>query len=208
MEKYYKMAEVYVLAIGNHSMNEDKTLDIGSTVTLIKSNKNIVVDTGSFRDQDRIISSLKDHNLTPEDINIVILTHLHLDHTVNTHLFKNAQIMCKFRGGDYPGQMHTPSKGNLQRADLSDGNEIAENVFIMHTPGHTDDMISVRVNTDKGSVVIAGDAIPGKEYMNIEKQPNPVLMDVEEFNKSRKKILEVADYIVPGHGDIFKVEKN
>ena len=104
--------------------------------------------------------------------------------------------------------MHTPSKGNLQRANLSDGNEIAENVFIMHTPGHTEDMISVRVNTDKGSVVIAGDAIPGKEYMNLEKQPNPMLMDVEEFNKSRNKILEVADYIVPGHGDIFKVEKN
>jgi len=29
---------------------------------------------------------------------------------------------------------------------------------------------------------------------------------LEEFCNSRKKILDVADYVVPGHGEMFKVK--
>ena len=200
------MAEVKVLVKGKHSKNEEGKLVIGSTVTLIKSSENIIVDTGSFLDKDKIIEELKKENLTPEDINIVVLTHLHLDHLVNTYLFKNAKVFCKFKG-TYPGQAHYPSKGYLEKAEIADGVKLTEEVEFLLTPGHTPDMVSVVVNTAEGKVVIAGDAFPNESFLNLEKQPDPLFMDVEEFNKSRNKILEIADYIVPGHGDIFKVEK-
>jgi len=32
-------------------------------------------------------------------------------------------------------------------------------------------------------------------------------MNTETLIASRKKIIEVADYIIPGHGKMFKVEK-
>ena len=89
---------------------------------------------------------------------------------------------------------------------MVDGVELAKDVSILFTPGHTEDMISVLVNTLKGKVAITGDAIDSEKMSQMDIQP-ALCWDLEEFNKSRKKILNIADYIVPGHGDIFKVEK-
>jgi len=92
------MATVKVLIKGHHSKDVENRPKIGSTVTLIRGQKNIIVDTGSFLDRDRLITALEKENLTPEDIDMVIITHLDLDHIVNTYLFKDAKIFCKFRG--------------------------------------------------------------------------------------------------------------
>ena len=201
------MAEVKILIEGIHKKTEEDKLKISSTITLIKTNKNILVDTGSFLDEKKIIEELKKENLSPKDIDIVVLTHLHLDHIINLHLFKNSKVFCKFRGGGYPGQVHFPKDGYLQRSNLTDGAEIADDVLIILTPGHSDDMISVVVDTNKGKIIVAGDAFPSEEFLDLDKQLDPLLIDVEEFNKSRKKVLEMADWVIPGHGPIFKVKK-
>jgi glyoxylase-like metal-dependent hydrolase (beta-lactamase superfamily II) len=36
---------------------------------------------------------------------------------------------------------------------------------------------------------------------------DPYVKDKEKLKESRKKILEIADYVIPGHGKMFKVEK-
>jgi len=36
---------------------------------------------------------------------------------------------------------------------------------------------------------------------------DPYVKNKEELMKSRKKVLEIADYIIPGHGKMFKVKK-
>jgi len=36
---------------------------------------------------------------------------------------------------------------------------------------------------------------------------DPYMKNKEELMESRKKVLEIADYIIPGHGKMFKVEK-
>lgn len=202
------MAEVKVLVNGEHTWNEEKKLMIGSTVTLIKTDKNILVDAGTFKDKEKLLNSLKEEGLTPEDIDIVFLTHLHLDHIVNVHLFNKSMIMLKLIKGEYPGQIQRLNQGTLERTEIKDGVEIAKDVECLLTPGHSGDMVSLIVNTDKGRIVIAGDAIPNKKMADLNNEPLPALIvDMNDFNKSRKKILEIADYIVPGHGDMFKVEK-
>ncbi len=201
------MAKVKVLIGGIQKKNEDGSMRIGSTVTLIKSDKNIIVDTGSFLEGKEVLRALKEEGLAPEDIGIVVLTHLHLDHTVNTYLFEKAKIYCKFRSDPYPGQAHSPENGCLKRIELTEGTEIAENVSIMSTPGHTNDMISILIETEDGKkIVIAGDAIPNESFIDESKQPE-LSDNLEQFNQSRKKILKMADYIVPGHGNIFEVKK-
>ena len=201
------MAEVKVLIEGHHTKNADNRPKIGSTVTLIKSHSNILVDTGSFLDKEPLLHELVKEDLAPEDIDVVIITHLDLDHIVNIHLFRNAKIFCKFRGGEYPGQTHFPSEGSLERTDILKKDLIDKDIEIILTPGHAEDMISVIVNTPGGKVVVAGDAFPSKEWMDPDRQPSEILTDVEKFNESRKKILAIADYIVPGHGEMFKVER-
>ena len=52
------MAEVKVLVEGIHEKVDGK-LKVGSSVSLIKSDLNIVVDTGSFLDKNKIIDELK-----------------------------------------------------------------------------------------------------------------------------------------------------
>jgi len=202
-----KMAEVKVLIKGKHDRNEEDKLIIGSTITLIKSDKNIIVDAGSFGDDKTITEELKKENLSPSDIDILVLTHLHLDHIVNVGMFPNAKVYCKFIG-TYPGQIHNPKEGYLERFEIKDGVEIAKDVTFLFAPGHTSDMIAVIVETEKGKVVVAGDAIGNQGMVDLNKHPPEMLLfSLELYNESRKKILDIADYVVPGHGDIFKVEK-
>ncbi|MFH1358256.1 MAG: MBL fold metallo-hydrolase [archaeon] len=201
------MAEIKVLIPGYHARDDDEKLRISSSAILIKSNKNIIVDTASFLEKDNLINELKKENLTPKDIDIVILTHMHFDHMMNTNLFENAKIFCKLRK-NYPGQFHNIKEGYLQRSDLFENTEIAKDVKILLTPGHTEDMISLLVETSKGKVAIAGDAIPDEKSADPNTEVNPnFVSDVEDFKKSRDKILKIADYIIPGHGDMFKVNK-
>jgi glyoxylase-like metal-dependent hydrolase (beta-lactamase superfamily II) len=195
------MAEVKILIEGIHKENEK--LKVSSTITLIKTNKNILVDTGSFLEEPKIIDALASEGLKPEDIDIVVLTHLHIDHTRNTNIFKNAILYVQ----------HSPGEGKGSKWDINDMTvvaikldnlEIAKDVRIILTPGHVPAHLSVVVKTNQGNVVVAGDAITKKEFLN--KIPYPQ-WDNEKFLESQKKILEIADWIIPGHGGMFKAEK-
>lgn len=201
------MAKVKILVEGKHEKVDESKLAIGATATLIKTDKNVIVDPGYFADKVKLLASLKEEGLTPSDIDIVFLTHLHIDHIANTYLFTNAKVIQKLRG-IYPGQIHTLNKGYLERMDLFDGTKIAEGVSVLQTSGHTDDMLSLLVETAEGKVVIAGDAFPSEAFTDLNKKPEKGLVDnIQEFDESRQKILGVADYIIPGHGKMFKVKK-
>ena len=142
------MAEVKVLVVGRHQVADDKLI-IGATVTLIKTDKNIIVDPGYLPDQEEVLLELAKNNLKPADIDIVCLTHLHLDHTSNVALFNKARIYCKLKA-DYPGQYHVPTERYLKRVDIKDGLKLAKDVEFLLTPGHTEDHISLLVTTAQG----------------------------------------------------------
>jgi len=201
------MSEVKVLVEGIHKHDENNVLNIGATTTLIKSNINIIVDPGSFINKDRLLKALELENLKPGDIDAVILTHLHLDHTANVFLFPHSKIYCRFTSGEYPGQYQDIEKGFAGRFDLIN-EQIADGIKIIETIGHSIDHVSVLVETDLGKVVIAGDAIAKDVFADMKKEPEIFLVyDLEKYNESRHKILEIADYIIPGHGEMFKVNK-
>ena len=198
------MAKVKVLVQGKHQAEGDR-LFIGATVTLIQSDKNIIVDPGYLTDQAKILEELAKNSLKQSDIEIVFLTHSHIDHASNVSLFPQAHIYCKLKNG-YPGQFHVPAEGYLQRTEIKDGLMLAKDVEFLLTPGHTNDHVSLIVATPDGKVVVAGDALPNQNMIDIEKKPF-LYDDIDEYDNSRRKILAVADYIVPGHGNIFKVTK-
>jgi len=96
----------------------------GSSVYLIKLNKNILIDTGSSSNKNELISSLKELNLSPSEINIIILTHNHWDHTGNTDLFENAKVYG--------------SKKDFKNEKILEIDELNIPEFkIIHTPGHS-----------------------------------------------------------------------
>ena len=65
----------------------------GSCVYLVKlRNNRIIIDTGSPLNKKELISDLKELKINHLEIDILILTHNHWDHTGNIELFKNAKI--------------------------------------------------------------------------------------------------------------------
>jgi len=199
------MATVKVLIPGKH-IKKDNRVQIGATTSLILSDKKIIVDPGIYSDEGLLVEVLAKEDLKPEDIEIVVLTHTHLDHAANAHVFKNSRIYCKFMEENYTGQYHVPKEGYLTRTNIGDGEVLAEGVEFLLTPGHVGDHISLIVNTEEGKVVVAGDAIASEKFIDLDNQP-PLFVDLDKYNASRKKILAIADIIIPGHGDIIKLKK-
>lgn len=170
-----------------------------STVVLIKSNsKNIIVDPGF--DRKELLDSLSKENLNTSDIDYVFLTHGHIDHALLAGIFENATIVDEL----YIYQKDLISEHNGIIPDT--------NLKIIRTPGHMHDHCSLIVKTEKGIYAVAGDVFwwtdDQEQKVEIEKSDNdPEHMDIKKLIESRKKLLELADYIIPGHGKMFKVEK-
>lgn len=171
------------------------------TITLVRSHKNCIVDLGMPGDKEIILKQLKTQHLAPKDIDFVILTHSDVDHIGNLNLFPDAI----FIGGNDVIQ------GDHFLEFFKEKYAVDENVSVLHTPGHDNRSISVLVKTAKGLVAITGDLFEyNKDWLTVDtsKAWEPWSQDPEKQNASRKKIWSIADFIVPGHGDIFKVDKS
>ena len=64
-----------------------------SSCTLLMSPQHrVVVDTGLLVQEDELVAALHRHSLDPADIDVVINTHLHIDHCGNNAVFPHAAI--------------------------------------------------------------------------------------------------------------------
>jgi glyoxylase-like metal-dependent hydrolase (beta-lactamase superfamily II) len=79
--------------------------------------------------------------------------------------------------------------------------EIAPGLTVHHMGGHTAGLQVVRVNTEKGALVLASDA--SHFYANIEqKRPFPAVYNVGDTMEAYRRIYALADkpeLVVPGH---------
>ncbi|MCC6501649.1 MAG: MBL fold metallo-hydrolase [Deltaproteobacteria bacterium] len=196
-----KNYEVIILKPGYcHRLGPTKMRADG-TVTLIKGPKNIIVDTGGPQDSEHIIDALSKEGLSPRDISHVICTHGHSDHVGNNNLFWDAAFIVS----------HDISKGDLYTFhDFKSGESymIDEEVEVIPTPGHTSQDISVIVRIKEGVVAITGDLFESEQDLVDEELWRASSELPVEQEKSRAMILAIADTVVPGHGEMFKVKKS
>jgi len=170
------------------------------TITLVKGSKNIIVDTGNPIDRKIILKKLNEEGIKPNRVNYVICTHGHSDHVSNNNLFPKATFILSYdisKGDEYT--FHNFREIGCYRID--------EHVEVIYTPGHTVQDISVIVKTEIGVVAITGDLFECEEDLQIERLWRDFSEDPEKQLISRERILRIADYIIPGHGDIFKIQK-
>lgn len=185
------MASVKILLEGKLSTeNNGKT---APTVSLIRDeNIAMVVDPGFLGDKREIIEALKKEGLGVEDVNIVCVTHSHIDHYANAGMFFNAKVLEYFGLWDKDGKMEDWKE------------DFSENVKIIKTPGHDDTSITLFVKTEEGTVAVCGDVFWKKGYP--EPEEDIFASNIEKLKHSRKLVLQIADWIVPGHGGMFKAE--
>jgi glyoxylase-like metal-dependent hydrolase (beta-lactamase superfamily II) len=166
-----------------------------STITLVEDEGlRIVVDPGALSDPELLFRELEKRNLSAGDIDVVFITHAHMDHFKNLGLFPGAAVLDYW--GRWQGDLWTKSTG-----------EINKNIRAAATPGHSYDSVSLLVKTTGGTIAICGDVFWDSSFPE-HPADDPFASDAELLAKSRKKLLEIADYIIPGHGDIFEVNSN
>ena len=196
------MAKVKVLIEGY--AREEGDYEIASCTTTLIQDKdlNIIVDPGMNRKL--LLDSLKKENLSINNIHYVILTHTHIDHCLLAGIFENAEIIDDSSVYSFEGKIRD-----------HEGKVPGTNIKLIKTPGHDPFHCAVLIKTIKsGNIVISGDVFwwPDSEENKIKKDAkslinlkDPYMKDKKQLTDSRKKILKIADYIIPGHGKMFKV---
>jgi glyoxylase-like metal-dependent hydrolase (beta-lactamase superfamily II) len=172
-----------------------------SSVTLVENNgKRIIVDPGCNRPL--LMEKLEERNLKTGDINFVFLTHSHTDHALLQGIFESAKVLNESE--IYDDDRQVEHGGKIPETDLK----------IIETPGHDPDHCSLVVPTDDGTYVVAGDLFWWKdgEQLDLSREgllsyADPYVDDMKVLRESREKVLEIADFIIPGHGKIFRVKK-
>ncbi len=113
-------------------------------------------------------ASLKEIDLSPEDITMVINTHLHFDHTGYNKIFTNARFISqedeirysvcpdRFQKGGY----YQPNISGLDFTPVMGETEVAPGVTVIPTPGHTPGHQSVVVELQDEVVIYTGDVSP------------------------------------------------
>ena len=161
--------------------------------------KKILVDPGS--NKKLLLKALKEEKLELEDIDAIFITHWHPDHILNIRLFPDTEI---FDVDEVFSNDEIRQHG---------GSVLGTDIQILETPGHDPNHASLLVETDKGKIAIAGDVFWWEDEHEQDTDLKSLLAHVDPFVKnrkqlmqSRKKLLSVADYIIPGHGTEYKVE--
>ena len=168
-------------------------LEASSTVSLVVSaNKRVIVDTGSPKDLKLLREALRAASVRPDEVDMVVNTHLHMDHIGGNSLFPNARF--------YAHRLENPPLGTIR---VSEGFDLLPGVELVMTPGHTAGSISVLVHADR-RYAICGDAIPTRA--NVENHvPPSININPRLALKSMDSMEASADVIVPGHEAPFEV---
>jgi len=193
------MAEIKILIEGYAKKLAKGWVASSTTCLIIAENKKIITDPGCNRQ--KLLEALHKEGLTTNDIDYVFLSHCHPDHILLAGIFEKAKFI-------------TFDANLMYDKDLMlefDKHVLGKDIEIVETPGHVLEHLSLLVSTAKGRVAIAGDVIwwieGEKQLFNINQKDHTQAkgMNMGTLIESRKKLLENADYIIPGHGKMFKV---
>ncbi|MCA8251472.1 N-acyl homoserine lactonase family protein [Burkholderia multivorans] len=165
------------------------------------------------------IESLSALGIQAADVSDVIITHLHYDHAGNLDKLPSAQIHIQEREVQYATGRHMchdvlrhsfsvedvvelVRRVYVKRVRFYSGDtELAPGLQLLHIGGHTDGLQAVRVNTKRGWVVLASDAVHYYDNLLLE-SPYPQVFNVGDMMDGHRKLMTLVDGIdnlIPGH---------
>ncbi|CAJ0583634.1 unnamed protein product, partial [Mesorhabditis spiculigera] len=190
--------KVTVLRSGSAEQRNDNEYLFVASVTLIQDEgQNILVDTGLGTDlqgRNGFLKKLAENRLAPNQIDVVVSTHGHPDHNGGVSEFPAAT--------HYQGwYVHRNSIFNLSKLFESDKQPLTNSVYLIKTPGHTSDDISVIVK------MLKRDTFMRSEDIDHPMMWRPLSANETQQTISRRYLLCTSNYLIPGHGPGFAVTK-
>lgn len=158
-----------------------------------------------------IREGLAEHGVDPGEVDCLVLTHLHHDHAANVDLFPESEVLLQRTELAAARDPLPPLRrayldehvAALDDADLTlldGGYRLAPGLELLHTPGHTEGMQSVVVETEAGKHALACDLI----YCRQNLQPDAT--EIRDVNGERIEVTPVEHeppYVPPGlHVDV------
>lgn len=151
--------------------------------------------------------ALQTVGVKPEDIDVIIHTHLHNDHCENDYQCTKAQIVVQ--KAEYEFFRHPHPIDHRYYPDLLDGLNVQlvegdvafrDGIDLIFTPGHTPGGQSVAVRTSAGKAIITGFCCNAANFpADAPVVASGVHTDAIAAYESAKKIREMADILIPLH---------
>lgn len=208
--------------------DERNRITLGMRPLLIETRgKKILVNTGignkfdpKFKDifsidhsETSLLMSLETHGITPKDIDIVLLTHLHLDHSgwntvrendVLIPTFENARYVVQ--KGEWDNATHTNERtaGSYRsenflpimdagKLDLIEGDqEIVKGVMVKVSGGHTKFHQMVFINGSKENAIYWSDIMPTTNHLKFPYIMGYDMYPMETFAAKKKFVPSAA----------------
>lgn len=162
---------------------------VRSTCTLVRDGMLVgVIDPGLAPSPAAILDPLRALGVAPEEVTAVILSHHHPDHTVNAALFSKAAVHDHW----------AVYRGDTWDSRECEGAELSPSVRLIRTPGHSNEDLSTVIGTADGVVVATH-----LWWTADGPADDPYAPDRDALRRSRERVLELADLVIPGHGAPF-----
>ncbi|MGE4298005.1 MAG: N-acyl homoserine lactonase family protein [Desulfovibrionaceae bacterium] len=198
----------------------DKTVlvDTGESHPLISADREEAIGGRIYTFED----GLARFGITPEQVDVIIHTHLHNDHCENDYKCPNAAIHVHQKELD---TIHNPHpldfryledfiedvEENGQLRPITQDCEILPGIRVMHTPAHSPGGLTVLVDTEQGVAAITGfctilenfNPPPAVRAMELEVIPPGTHVNVYEAYDIMLKVRDLADILIPLHEPRF-----
>jgi N-acyl homoserine lactone hydrolase len=211
-----------------------ETTQIPISAYLIRtSDGNVLFDTGlspralpglrrsdplaRFDEADLLVNRLDALGLRPDDVSLVVLSHLHYDHAGGAELFPRSELIVQndeYSYAHYPASFFAPFyyRKNFDlpgyRWRLLDGDTaLAPGLTVLRSDGHTPGHQSLMVELPKtGPVLLTGDACYWREHFDKERVPgvvwNPTLA-LHSIKRLKTLARLTNSRVFPGHDPEF-----
>ena len=170
---------------------------------LVRAEEDYLVDPGLVMQGAPLFGALGRLGVDAHAIRNVILTHLHFDHAEALAAWPQRRTFVHRLETEAPYAQLVAGQLEMANLEVLDGDEgeIAPEVRWIRTPGHSDGLITVLVDTDDGLVAIASDCVgPLPEYFEEMDLPEDFGPEREELLEQWRRIRELDPAVViPGH---------
>lgn len=181
-------------------------LGLSNAELIVINGTKILFDTGSHGVKPTLVKSLNRLKVQADEIDAIVLSHLHYDHSENVAMFPKAKLFLSKKEWEYAHEtcdIYTPYENltYLSSRDVEfitkDGQDIFDGMKVIFTPGHTPGHISLVLETDNGRWTLAADAVKNRGELTLGEADQ--FVSESDSKNSIEKVKSISDRVLPGH---------
>ncbi len=175
----------------------------GCYLVTTPSGRRLLFDTAGYNERGMLVQLLVEREVALEQVDCVVLSHLHFDHAANWDLFPGAEVVVHKEELAYA--QSPEADGAILRYPVSalrahrrlrvigGDHALEDGVQIVHVPGHTPGAIALAL----GDAILCGDAL--KSRWDLRGHLGPPCWNLSCVRSSIEKLTRMGQRLYPGH---------